>query len=280
MSQEPSPDKHCEGLTQEQVERIAVAYFGGEVHREWCVAAINKALREDRQAVAARSHVARKLQQCSYCNTWVSKACGEGCHRDPARDPFEPSAASTTPQKPEETTRDRLVRDLVETKTPVPVATPRTDMAEFYAQWGTSGEGGNVVHAEDHRQLERELTASDEQRVMWHQRWSEHEAALTARSATPCIAPMTLMEMRAALRFYANDDHRVWVTFKPGDRERVLQRMKDEPGWIETGEDSRGHEEFIETGARAQTALNLLTDSENDAIDEAMRAADGGKASP
>ena len=32
-------------------------------------------------------------------------------------------------------------------------------------------------------QLERELAEANEQRVMWHQRWSEHEAALSLRSA-------------------------------------------------------------------------------------------------
>jgi hypothetical protein len=44
----------CVGLPPRRVERIAKAYFGVPVHKEWCIAAINKALREDRQEVEAK----------------------------------------------------------------------------------------------------------------------------------------------------------------------------------------------------------------------------------
>jgi hypothetical protein len=69
-----------------------------------------------------------------------------------------------------------------------------------------------------------------------------------------------LDKVRAALEFYAEDRHRVSITFAPTHRPALLQRMKDEPGWMEYGEDSGGHELFVENGARAQAALNAIAE--------------------
>lgn len=39
--------------------------------------------------------------------------------------------------------------------------TPEVDGLEFYAQWGSSGDGGNVIHADDARSLERRLREAE-----------------------------------------------------------------------------------------------------------------------
>jgi hypothetical protein len=61
-----------------------------------------------------------------------------------------------------------------------------------------------------------------------------------------------------ALSFYADGANFESLTFKDGERERQLARLKKDPSWSQYGEDSRGHEQFCENGQRAEDAIRSL----------------------
>lgn len=126
---------------------------------------------------------------------WIIKGVeGEfyACNQDIFAKTYEPESARPEALRSGETTRDRLVRDLVETKAPVPVETPRTDaLMDPTSPVGFKGQ----AMVDLARQLERELAAANARLE-----WLYHELKVTIAYALgwPTI-PQDLISFRAKL---------------------------------------------------------------------------------